>query len=64
MNTDSVDWRKSSLSADQDNCIEVALFDNSILVRDSKDTTGPILTFTREEWDAFVEGAKNGEFDI
>jgi hypothetical protein len=34
-----------------------------ILVRDSKDPDGPILTFTRREFDAFVKGAVGGEFD-
>jgi hypothetical protein len=33
-------------------------------VRDSKDPTGPILRFTREEWAAFLGGAKEGEFDL
>jgi hypothetical protein len=34
-------------------------------VRDTKDAgRGPILTFTRAEWAAFVGGAKDGEFDL
>ena len=33
-------------------------------MRDSKHPDGPVLLFTAEEWDAFVEGAKDGEFDV
>jgi hypothetical protein len=32
-------------------------------VRHSKDTLGPILRFTPDEWHAFVGGVRNGEFD-
>ncbi|HZM78470.1 MAG TPA: DUF397 domain-containing protein [Candidatus Limnocylindrales bacterium] len=58
-------WRKSRRSgAYGDNCVEVAFVDEAIAVRDSKDTSGPVLVFTRDEWDAFVAGAKDGEFDL
>lgn len=35
-----------------------------VLVRDSKDRTGPVLAFTRDEWRAFLGGVRDGEFDI
>jgi hypothetical protein len=35
-----------------------------IAVRDSKHPEGPVLLFTQAEWDAFVAGAKGGEFDL
>lgn len=58
-------WRKSSRSGgNTDMCVEVAFVGEAIAVRDSKDTSGPVLVFTRGEWDAFVEGAKDGEFDL
>ncbi|WP_307832713.1 DUF397 domain-containing protein [Planomonospora sp. ID91781] len=69
-------WRKSSHSGGGSNCIEVALADDAqavgghkadaerlFLVRDSKDPDGPVLTFTPSEWDAFLAGVKDGEFD-
>ncbi|HEX6682839.1 MAG TPA: DUF397 domain-containing protein [Candidatus Limnocylindrales bacterium] len=60
-----VQWRKSRRSgAYGDNCVEVAFVDDAIAVRDSKDTMGSVLVFTRGEWDAFVAGAKDGEFDL
>lgn len=58
-------WRKSTRSGgNSDMCVEVAFVADAIAVRDSKDTTGPVLIFTRGEWDAFVAGAKDGEFDL
>ena len=35
----------------------------AFLVRDSKNPSEAPLVFTRAEWDAFVEGVKEGEFD-
>jgi hypothetical protein len=58
-------WHKSTRSGPwTDNCVEVAFVDGAVAVRDSKDPTGPVLVFTAGEWDAFVDGAKDGEFDI
>jgi Domain of unknown function (DUF397) len=58
-------WFTSSRSgADSGNCVEVAFVDGAIAVRDSKNPTGPALIFTADEWDAFVGGAKDGEFDL
>jgi hypothetical protein len=46
-------------------CVEVGRApDGSVVVRDSKDPERcQALTFTREEWSAFVSGVKAGEFD-
>ena len=49
---------------ERDNCVEVAFISGAIAVRDSKNPTGPALVFTPGEWDAFVGGAKDGEFDL
>jgi hypothetical protein len=58
-------WIKASESngSGGNNCVEVAFLDDATLVRDSKDRDGPVLTFTRDEFDAWVDGAKKGEFD-
>jgi len=67
MNSDDitrVTWRKSTQSNGSGDCVEVAVTDEGVLVRDSKDPGGAILTFTPAEWRAFVGGAKDGEFNI
>lgn len=57
-------WVKSSLSFSNGNCVEVAnLPDGRIGVRNSRDSEGPMLRFTSDEWHAFLGGARNGEFD-
>jgi len=57
-------WIKSSLSFSNGNCVEVSsLPGGHVGVRDSKDSHGPVLSFTPGEWDAFLGGVRNGEFD-
>ena len=53
-------WRKSSYSSGNGQCVEVADLPAAIAVRDSKDPAGPKLIFTRDAWAAFVESAKGG----
>jgi Domain of unknown function (DUF397) len=58
-------WRKSSFSGpNSDMCVEVAFVGEAVAVRDSKNPQGPALVFTRAEWDAFLRGTKDGEFDL
>jgi uncharacterized protein DUF397 len=49
---------------DGENSVEVAFVGSAIAVRDAKNPDGPALIFTAAEWDAFVGGAKDGEFDL
>jgi hypothetical protein len=57
-------WVKSSLSYAFGNCVEVAsLPDGSIGVRNSRNPGGDVLSFTPDEWVAFLGGAWLGEFD-
>ncbi|WP_371783180.1 DUF397 domain-containing protein [Streptosporangium subroseum] len=46
MNSPRIIWRKSSLSGNSANCVEVARTGNHCLIRDSKDPDGPQLTFS------------------
>ena len=57
-------WIKSSRSEPSNDCVELATVDGVIGVRDSKlGAASPILTFTPAEIDAWIQGAKAGEFD-
>lgn len=57
-------WVKSSLSFSNGNCVEVAgLPDGGVGVRNSRDSRGPVLEFTPDEWHAFLGGVRNKEFD-
>ncbi|WP_280276517.1 DUF397 domain-containing protein [Nocardia wallacei] len=57
-------WRKSTFSNPSGNCVEVADLANGLVaVRNSRDPEGAVLVYTRPEIDAFLGGAKSGEFD-
>lgn len=49
-----VGWRTSSYSASHGGCVEVASTPDTVLVRDSKDRTGPALTVPAPSWQAFL----------
>jgi hypothetical protein len=58
------DWKKSSLSFANGNCVEVAgLGGGEVGVRNSRDREGAVLRFTPDEWHAFIGGVYKGEFD-
>lgn len=56
-------WRTSSKSGGNGNCVEVRFTGELIEVRDTKDRNGGQLSFTPEEWRAFTSGVKNLEFE-
>jgi hypothetical protein len=56
-------WRKSTRSG-YNGCLEVAFLDGHVAIRDSKDRQGPMLVFTTAEWQVFVNGVRNGEFQL
>lgn len=45
-------------------CVEVAIRDDVVGVRHSQDPQKTTLCFTKREWQAFIRGVKQGEFDI
>ncbi len=54
-------WRKSSWSAYNGNCVEVAeLRSGLIAVRDTKDRQGPVLVVGRAAWASFLAEVKAG----
>lgn len=61
---DTLAWRRSSQGA---GTIEVAFAwaggQQWTLMRVTGDPAARILVFSRFEWDCFLDGARNGEFD-
>ncbi|MFE7747923.1 DUF397 domain-containing protein [Streptomyces sp. NPDC057428] len=53
--TTELAWCKSSYSGTQgDSCVEVAVGEQAVHVRDSKDVTRPHFAVGREEWSRFM----------
>jgi hypothetical protein len=57
-------WLKSTRSGPTGgNCVEVAFLPaGEVAMRNSRQPDGPALIFTEAEWDAFIGGARDGEF--
>ena len=62
---DTTAWVKALASDQGSNCVEQRRHDGMIEVRDTKDHgTGPVLRFTPDEYAAWLDGARKGEFDF
>lgn len=57
-------WRTSTRSGSNGQCVEIRRVDDTVQVRDSKDRNKAPHTYTLTEWEAFIGGAKDGEFDL
>ena len=60
-------WRKSTRTSDNGGtCVEVARVPGAghIATRDSKQPTGPRLTFDVPTWNQFLTDVKKGKFDL
>jgi hypothetical protein len=55
-------WRTSKL-CESGACIEVGVQSESVLIRSSANLDGRYVTLSRDEWQAFVAGVKDGDFD-
>jgi hypothetical protein len=56
-------WRRSTRCGGS-GCVEVAMSNGEIALRDSKRPDSPVLTYTADEWRDFIAGVKDGEFDL
>ena len=61
---DKLPWKVSTRTGGNGNCVEVAITEETIYVRDTKDRSLAPHRYTRAEWDAFISGVKDGEFDL
>ncbi|MGD0063297.1 MAG: DUF397 domain-containing protein [Streptosporangiaceae bacterium] len=54
-------WRTSSYTGNGGgNCVEVSDARRSVLVRDTKDRSGPVLRFSQVAWRRFADLVKRG----
>jgi len=49
----SLEWKTSSASGGT-NCVEVAFSSGTVLVRDSKNRNGSVLSFSGASWQEFI----------
>jgi hypothetical protein len=63
LNLSRAQWRKSRYSGNSGNCVEVAHLNNSIAVRDSKNSNSQALSFTSSAWATFIRSVKHKEFE-
>jgi hypothetical protein len=59
---DAPQWRISARSSGG-NCVEVLTSTHEVLVRDSKDRDGGVLSFDRGAFADFLGAVKDGDFD-
>lgn len=58
------EWRKSSRSGQQNNCVEVALNMQTPMIRDSKlGDASPILDVKPSAYAAFLKAVSDGKFE-
>lgn len=60
---DTLAWVKSSRSVAVNACVELAKDGDLIALRDSKNPEVAPFRYTHAEFEAFLYGAKRGEFD-
>ncbi|HET6482145.1 MAG TPA: DUF397 domain-containing protein [Actinoplanes sp.] len=63
INWAEVRWRRAERCTGG-NCIEVAKVDGRYWIRDSKTPDVAALSFSEEEWLAFIGGVNQGEFSF
>ncbi|ROO51805.1 uncharacterized protein DUF397 [Micromonospora sp. Llam0] len=56
-------WKKSTKSNGSDSCVETRAHSGGVQVRDSKDRSGPTLSFDRESYGNFLAGLITGRLE-
>ncbi len=64
IDVDAQQWRRSGTG---DGAVEIAFVpargEDWVLLRVAGDPQGRVLVYDRHEWECFLDGARNGEFD-
>jgi hypothetical protein len=58
----ALEWKRAT-NCEAGSCVLVAKDADGWHVRDGKDSDGPVLTFSDDEWRVFKHGVVNGDFD-
>jgi len=61
--TNPTPWIKASKSASNNDCVELRRNGGQIELRDSKNPDGAVLSFTPSQIEAWLDGARQREFD-
>lgn len=56
-------WIKAAISESRGMCVEVAHISDGVAIRNSVNPNDGAIFYTRDEFAAFLDGAKRGEFD-
>ena len=56
-------WRRSGL-CNGGNCLEIAMLGDLVKVRNSADQNGPVLSFGRDAWGAFLALIRCGGLEV
>lgn len=57
-------WRKANRSVNNGACVELASAGTQVLVRDSTNRGGLVLSYSANGWRAFLAVAKSGSHDM
>jgi hypothetical protein len=63
MQTPALDWHKASFCQTGE-CVEIAAYNNVVLMRSSAQPESGYIHFTPEEFATFLDAAKAGEFSL
>ena len=64
-NTSNIQWRKSSSSSSHGgNCVETTCACGLVLIRDSKNPTGPELFARMDSWRKFLAATMDGHLGV
>jgi predicted secreted Zn-dependent protease len=59
---EEISWHVAG-RCDSGQCVQVGTQGRSILIRSTVDPDGTFATLSRDEWQVFIAGVKDGDFD-